>query len=215
MLISDSFLKAQLQNVFWIGGAAYGGKTTITDLLASKHGLQPYHPEDLFHKHKKAASPEDHPSLFAPFHGWEWLFNRPIDEYIQGLEANGREQFEMVVLDLVKMNAQSRVVVDGFLLDPWLLKGITEPGKIIFLYAEEEMIRKGFFTRADKQDLHEIINTLSNPTRTREHILRVICEHSARKCSEAEAAGFKVIKRNGDTNLQETLATVEKHFGLN
>ena len=96
MYISDSFLKTQLQNVFWIGGAACGGKTTITDLLAHKHGFKPYHPEDVHHEHKKAASPEDHPALLAPFHGWEWFFNRPIDEYIKAITDSGREDFEMV-----------------------------------------------------------------------------------------------------------------------
>jgi 2-phosphoglycerate kinase len=214
MKISDSFLNAQLQNVFWIGGAGYGGKTTITNFLASKHGFQPYHPEDLFHLHKQAASPEDHPSLHAPFHGWEWFFNRPIDEYIQWIDANGREQFEMVVLDLVKLNAQAKVVIDGFLLDPWLLKRLTEYSKIIFLYADEETIRKGFFSRADKQDLVDVVNTLSDPARTREHTIKVVCEHSARKRAEADAAGFKVLVRNSESSLQETLATVEKHFGL-
>lgn len=110
MNIADSFLKAQLQDVFWIGGGAYGGKTTITDLLADRHGFVPYHSEDHFHEHKKAASPEDHPALLAPFHGWEWFFNRPIDEYIQAIEDRGREQFEMVLLDLIKMAADSKVV---------------------------------------------------------------------------------------------------------
>jgi hypothetical protein len=214
MKISDRFLKAQLQNVFWIGGGGYGGKTTITDLLASKYGFQAYHPEDLLQEHKQAASAEDHPALLAPFHGWEWYFNRPIDEYIQAIEDSGREHFERVVLDLVRLNAQSRVVVDGFLLDPWRLKRLTEDNKIIFLYADEATIREGFFARPDKQDLLGIINTLSDPASTREHILRMVCEHSVRKRKEAEAAGFKVVVRNSESSQLETLATVEKHFGL-
>ncbi len=214
MKISDSFLKAQLQNVFWIGGGGYGGKTTIADLLARKHGLQAYHPEELVNAHMQAASPADHPALLAPFRGWEWFFNRPIEAYIQGLEASGCEQFEMVVLDLIRMNAQSRVVVDGFLLDPWLLKRLTLDNKVIFLYADEETIQKGFYAREDKQDLLGVINTLSDPARTREHILRMVCQHSAQKRREAEAAGFKVLVRTGETRLPETLATVEKHFGF-
>ena len=64
MRISDSILKAQLQNLFWIGGAACGGKTTITDVLGQKHGFQPCYPEDLFHEHKKAASPKKRPESF-------------------------------------------------------------------------------------------------------------------------------------------------------
>jgi hypothetical protein len=59
-----------------------------------------------------------------------------------------------------------------------------------------------------------VINTLSDPASTCEHILRVVCEHAARKRNEADAAGFKVILRDRETNLQETLAIVEKHCGL-
>jgi len=214
MNISDSFLKAQLENVFWIGGAAYGGKTTITDLLADRHGFVPYHPEDRFHEHKKAASSEDHPALLAPFHGWEWFFNRPIDEYIKAIEDSGREQFEMVLLDLVKIAADSNVVTDVFFLDPRQAERLTERNRSIFLYADEETIRAGNFERADKQDLVAVIDTLADPIKTREHILKMTCTLSARKRAEAEAAGMKVLVRNTETDLQGTLAAVEEHFGL-
>lgn len=214
MNISDSFLKAQLQNVFWIGGAAYGGKTTITDLLVDRHGFVPYHSEDHFHEHKKAASPEDHPTLLAPFHGWEWFFNRPIDEYIQAIEDSGREQFEMVLLDLVKMAADSKVVADVFFLDPRQAEHLAEGNRSIFLYADEETIRRGNFERADKQDLVAVINTLADPGKTREHVLDVTCALSARKRAEAEEAGMKVLVRSIETDLYETLAVVERNFGL-
>jgi cytidylate kinase len=214
MKISDSFLRAHLQNVLWIGGAACGGKTTVTKLLAEKHGFAPYHTEDLFHEHKKAASTRDHPALLAPFHGWEWFFNRPIDEYMKAMADTSREHFEMVVLDLVKLSAGSTVVVDGFLLDPWVVRHLTEYNKSVFLYADEKTIRSSFFSRADKQDLVGIINTLRDPERTGEHCLEVCCAESARKRAEAEAAGVKVLVRNRETDLQETLTAVEEHLGL-
>jgi hypothetical protein len=214
MKISDSFLKAQLQNVLWIGGGACGGKTTLTDLLARKHGLLPYHPEELLDVHKRAASAEDHPALFARFHGWEWYFNRPIDEYVQATDVVGQEQFEMVVLDLVRLSAQSRVIIDGFLLDAWVLKHLTEPDKVIFLFADEETIRKCFFDRSDKQDLVELLNTLRDPVGTREHVLQMVCEHSARKRKTAEAVGFKVILRNRDMTFEDAVSAAETHFGF-
>ena len=214
MNISDSFLRSQLRNVLWIGGAAYGGKTTITDSLAERHGFMPYHPEDLYHEHKKAASPEDHPALHAPFLGWEWFFNRPLEEYIRAIEDSGREQFEMVVLDLVRMAAESTVVADACFLDPQLAKGLTHCNACVFLYADEETIRGGLFERADKRDLCEVIETLADPARTREHCLDVSCALSERKRRAAEAAGMKVLARDGRTGLAETLAAVEEHLGL-
>jgi hypothetical protein len=214
MKISDRFLKAQLQNVLWIGGGGCGGKTTLTDMLASKHGLLPYHPEDLLHVHKQSAAPEDHPALFAPFHGWEWYFSRPVDKYIQAIDAAGQEQFEMVVLDLVKLSAQRRVAIDGFLLDPWMLQRLTEPEKVIFLFADDETTRKGFFDRADKRDLADLIDTLPHPAETRERVLGMVCLHSAQKRAAAEAAGFKVIVRNSQMTLKDMVITAEQHFGL-
>lgn len=214
MNISDSFLRSQLENVLWIGGAAYGGKTTITDLLAEKHGFIPYHPEDLFHEHKEAASPEDHPTLCAQFHGWEWFFNRPLEEYIKAIEDSGREQFQMVILDLVRMAAESTVVADVYFLDPELARRLTHYNACVFLYAEEATIRDGFFDRQDKRDLCGVIETLEDPARTREHCLDVTCALSARKRAAAEAAGMQVLARDGRTDLAETLAAVEEHFGL-
>jgi len=214
MNISDSFLRRQLQNVLWIGGAAYGGKTTIADLLAEKHGFVAYHPEDLFHEHKEAASPQDHPALCAPFHGWEWYFGRPLEEYIKGIEDTGREQFQMAILDLVVMAARDTVVADVFFLDPELARALTHHSACVFLFAEEEVIREGFFEREDKRDLWELTETLQDPARTRQHCLDVTCALSARKRAAAEAAGLKVLVRDGHTDLTKTLAAVEKHFGL-
>ena len=214
MKISDSFLKAQLQNVYWIGGAGYGGKTTITDLLARRHGFLPYHPENLYHDHKKAASPEDHPAILAPFHGWEHYFNRPLEEYMAAITDQSREHFQMVVLDLIKLSAQARVVADVFMLDPWDCGRLTEYGKCIFLYADEDTIRKGFFDRADKQDLLGVINTLSDPEKTRIHVAEMACALSSSKQAEAQKAGVKVLVRDSKTPVEETLTAVENHFNL-
>ena len=93
-------------------------------------------------------------------------------------------------------------------------KRLAERNKSIFLYADEETIRNDFFARADKQDLVGVLNTLSDPAKTRRHILEMTCELSARRLKEAEAAGVRVLVRNGATTVQETLAAVEQHFGL-
>jgi 2-phosphoglycerate kinase len=214
MNIADSYLKAQLQNVLWVGGAAFGGKTTITDLVAAKHGFKAYHSEDLFDEHKRAASPEDHPALHAPFLGWERFFNRPLEEYIKGIEDSGREQFGMVVLDLVRMSADTRVVADAFFLDPQWAGRLTGNHRSVFLYADEQTIRSGFFARADKEDLCQVLDTLADPAGTREHCLDVTCACSARRRHAAEAAGVRMLVRDGQTDLQETLAAVEAHFRL-
>lgn len=215
MRISDSFLKSRLGNVFWIGGGACGGKTTITDLLAQRHGLAAYHQEDMLAEHRQAASPEDHPALCAPFQGWEWFFTRPLDEYMQALLDADREYFEMVVLEAVRQSARAPVVMDGFLLDdPGLALRLSDYHRSVFLFADEELIRHGFFDRADKQDLVAVINALRDPVRTREHVLDMVCALNAHQRAKAKAAGVKVIVRSRETSLPAMVAAVEEHFGL-
>ena len=59
-------------------------------------------------------------------HGWEWFSSGPLDEYVEAIAETCHEQLEMVILDLVKLNAGSKVVVEGCLLDPWLVSRLTE-----------------------------------------------------------------------------------------
>lgn len=215
MQISDSFLKSHLENVFWIGGGACGGKTTITDLLAQRHGLVAYHQEDVLAEHRQAASPEDHPALCAPFRGWEWFFGRPLDEYTQALLDADREYFEMVVLEAVRQSVHAVLVMDGFLLDdPLLALRLSDYHRSVFLFADEEVIRDGFFDRADKQDLAAVINALHDPERAREHVLSVVCALTAQQRAKAEAACVKVLVRSRETGLSAMVAAVEEHFGL-
>ncbi|HIJ65972.1 MAG TPA: hypothetical protein HPP77_08460 [Candidatus Hydrogenedentes bacterium] len=214
MKIADSVLAAHLRNVLWIGGGAYGGKTTVTDLLADKRGFTAYHPEDYFHQHKDMCSYQDHPAMLRPFLGWEWFFNRPIDEYSAAILETDREHFEWVIVDLVKMSQHATVVVDGHMLDPAFLMRIAPRDNVIFLFADGPTIREGFFAREDKHDLLGVINSLQNPEGTRKHVLEVACEVSARKLERVRVSGLKYILRSGDSSAEDTLLQVEEHFGL-
>lgn len=214
MEISDSVLKAHLGNVLWIGGAACGGKTTLTDALASKHGLLAYHPEDHYGQHKQLACKQDHPTMLRPFLGWEWFFNRPIDEYASAIIDTDREYMEMVVLDAIKLSETRTVVVDAHSLEPDFVRRIAAPDKAIFLFADESTLRQAFFAREDKQDVLGVIDTLADPAKTREHVLDVACEVSARKLEQVKASGLRYVVRDGTSTIEDTLGLVEEHFGL-
>ena len=216
MNISDSVLKAHLANVLWIGGAACGGKTTITDILAKKHGFLAYHPEEEAHylRHKQIACEQDHPVMLRPFLGWEWFFNRPIDEYASAVIENDRERVEMVVLDAIKLSETATVVVDAHMLEPDFVGRIADPGRAIFLFADESTLRQTMFAREDKQDMLGVINALEDPDKTREHVLDASCEVAARKLEQVRASGLRYVIRDGTSTVEETLGIVEEHFGL-
>ncbi|NKB68527.1 MAG: hypothetical protein GKR89_15810 [Candidatus Latescibacteria bacterium] len=213
MNISDSVLKAHLDRVWWLGGATCGGKSTLTDILAAKHGLTAYHPEDCFQEHKKLACQDDHPTMLQPFHGWEWFFGRPIDRYGTDLMESDCEQFDMILVDLLKFSAQGRVIVDCHALAPAVAQRLVRPERVIFLFADPTTIRRLCLDREDKRDILGVINGLAEPDKVREHVLDVCSEVSARKLAQVKELGFNYILRDGDTPREDSLRRVEEHFG--
>ena len=63
MQISDNILREQLKNVYFLGGGGYGGKTTMSQLIAKKYGFRLYHQDDCYDAHAKIAAPEFQPSM--------------------------------------------------------------------------------------------------------------------------------------------------------
>ena len=55
MQISDNILREQLKNVYFLGGGGYGGKTTMSQLIAKKYGFRLYHQDDCYDAHAKIA----------------------------------------------------------------------------------------------------------------------------------------------------------------
>jgi len=214
MFISESVLTAHLKNVYWIGGGACGGKSTMADKIAAKYGFKAYHPEYIFMEHKALANIVDHPTMLTPFHGWEWFFNRPPDEYAAFITGSDLEHIQMVIPDVIKLATNQTVIVDGHLLEPAFLKQITTDDRVFFLFADDEVIRHAYFNREDKQGMLGVINTLADHEKARQNIYKVARLISEEKIKKVTDAGFKYLIRDRDSTIEGVLGTLEKHFGL-
>lgn len=62
----------------------------------------------------------------------------------------------MMIIDLIKLSVNKKVVVYGH-YPPELMLDLAADDRIAFLYAEENIIRRDYFIRADKQSMLEAI----------------------------------------------------------
>lgn len=214
MRIPGSVWKAHLENVYWIGGAACGGKSTLTDALAEKHGFQAYHPEEHYDRHRAMANGEDHPLMLRPFPGWQAFFGRSPNEYAAWIMDLDRELFPMVVLDAVRMAVTGPVVVDCHSLTPALVETVSAPERVLFLFADEPTIRSAFFAREDKNGVLHALQTVTDPEAAKANVLDAVCEVSARKIAQVKDSGYRYAIRGDGSTIEGTLAIVEEHFGL-
>lgn len=213
MKIENNILRHHLQNVYWIGGTACGGKTTASRTIAEKYDYYHYDADTMFEEYRKLASDKEQPALSRKFSSFKSYFDRPIDEYIDYLEKMNREAFEMMVIDLIKLSVDKKVVVEGH-YPPELMLGLADHDRIAFLYAEDDIIRRDYFDRADKQSMLNSIREASQSEELVNHVLDVVIKNAEYQVAVGKKCNFKFIQRDSNSTIENTLKALEEHFKL-
>ena len=79
----------------------------------------------------------------------QWM--RPIDEQARWMMSSLKEQSEMVIVDLMKLSANCKDVVD-VLFSPIYTSEILKVNQIIFLTVNKKLIRESYFNRPEKKE---------------------------------------------------------------
>ena len=212
MNIADNILKHHLQNVLFVSGTAYGGKTTMTKRIEEKYGFLRYRESTKFDEHLVYANKRYQPAMCYERRDWQSFFNRPAEEYAKWLKDGIAEQAEMAIIDLIKFSQDQRVIADVHIpLED--LKRIAEYHQVVLLIAEPEMIVENFFNREDKQDMYECIMSTPHPQETLENVKNALRTASI-PLEEFYKSGFKCIVRDDNRSIEQTFREIERHFHL-
>ncbi len=147
----------QLANILWLGGSPCFGKSTIADQLADRHGLRVYHCDDAYFHHLNPITPERQSLFFRLAHAsCDQLWLRPIARQISEAVELYREEFPLILADLIAMPAGCPVVAEGAALLPELLAGINiGPKRAVWVVPTEPFQRDQYASRAWRHDILE------------------------------------------------------------
>ena len=213
MYIANNVLEHHLQNVYFIGGTACGGKTTMSQLIAKKYGMFYYNADDAMIEHLKIAKKEYQPAMSKQFESAEAYFNRPVQEYSKWILDINAEALDMILMDLIKLSNTQCVIVEGH-FDAKLLKKFVPYHKAFFLYAESDIIKRDYFDREDKVPMLNAINKLSDSPKIINHVLDVSAKISEIQLKSAKDNQFKYMVRDFNSTIDKTLKIIENHFQL-
>jgi hypothetical protein len=117
-------LRAQLRNVYWIGGGSGAGKSVIARRVAARHGLGLYATDDVMADHASRCAPGDCPFLgeFAAMDMDERWVNRSPETMLETFHWFRGEGFGLIVDDLLRLPREPGVIAEGFRLLPRLVK---------------------------------------------------------------------------------------------
>ena len=220
MNIANNILKYYLQNVFFITGTSYAGKSTTVRLLADRYGL--IHCGENYHSRVSdtVATPELQPdiSYLNTLTDWKEFVTRTPEEYERWIYSVGKEAAEFEVAELISLSREQRVIVDTNIpID--VLKEISDYQHVAVMLSPQSLSVERFFDRSDpeKRFLLSVIESCDAPDEVMENYRRGLMRINSRQhYDEFANSGFFTVVRedNGRDTRAEVCDTIARHFGF-
>ena len=220
MKIANNILKHYLQNVYFITGTAYAGKSTAAGMLAERYGMilcgENYH----MAVSETIATPETHPDLCynRSLTDWREFVTRTPEEYERWIYAVGREAAEFEVAHLIAISRNQKVIVDTNIpVD--VLKEISDYDHVAVMLSPQSMSVDRFFDRSDpdKQFLLSVIDSCDDPAAVMENYRQGLARINSQAHYDeyANSGFFTVVREDTDRDTREEVCErIAKHFGL-
>ena len=205
-------------NVYFINGTAYAGKSTMVKLLAEKYdGIlceENYHDKLL-----PQLSKEEFPGLTytRDLEDWHDFIRRTPEEYEAWIDRTSKE-CEILELRMLKdLSRQGKPVFVDTNISIGTLKTVTNHSHVLIMLADPQISVRRFFERPDreKQFLYQLIMEEPDPEQALDNFRQCLARiNSQERYDRFLHSGFQVVCRDEGRTVQQTLAIVEKAFGL-
>ena len=210
------------ENIYFVIGTSYAGKSTIVKNLAKKHNGIAL--EENYHDVKlPELDPKDFPGLTysRDLQDWHEFIRRTPDEYYNWLQQTKKE-CEIVELQIIEEmlkdpeNRSRKIFVDTNISIETLHK-ISDEHHVLVMLSDPQISISRFFDRPDpeKQFLYQLMLEEADPQAALDNyreILTRICSKEA--YDELLNSGFEHIFRDEARSEDETVILAEKIFGI-
>lgn len=203
-----------MDDIYYIIGTAYAGKSTMVKLLAQKYdGIaceENYHDSMVDEKLDK----EEFPCLCytRDLQDWREFIRRTPDEYETWIDGVARECEVLELKILEELKKQERKIFVDTNISIQTLKKISDTDHVLVMLSDQTVSVNRFFERPDreKQFLYQLLMRESDPDAAmanfREMLTRV---NSKEKYDRFLHSGFQVLLRDDNRTVNETLEIVE------
>ena len=211
----------RFNNVYFIIGTAYAGKSTMIKCLCEKYnGILC---EENYHDRLSSTlDRNEYPGLCytRDLEDFSDFIRRSPDEYEEWVNKTSKEceRLELIILDdLIKNNKGNKKIFVDTNISIETLKLISDKDHVIVMVTDPEVSVNRFFERSDKekQYLYQLLLKEKNVEEAldnfKECLKRINNEKSFNRFINS---GFNYIERDDKRSIDDTLEIVEKYFKL-
>ena len=208
----------KFNDVYFINGTAYAGKSTMVKLLAEKY--QGIACEENYHDSLIAdLNKEEFPCLTytRDLKNWSDFIRRTPDEYEAWINGCTKECTILELQILEKLTGQNQKIFVDTNIPVDVLKQISDKDHVMIMLADSDISMKRFFDRPDKekQFLYQLLQKEEHPDRAMENFRNCLRRINSQENYHAFLeSGFHVVLRDEQRTAEETLAIVECYFKL-
>lgn len=208
----------RFDNVYFINGTAYAGKSTLVKNLARKYkGIaceENYHDVLL-----PRLDREQFPNLCytRDLVDWHDFVRRSPDEYEAWIRGVSKECEILELQILEEVSAQGKPVFVDTNISLETLREISNRDHVLIMLADPEISVKRFFQRPDreKQFLYRLLMEEENSAAAMENFRQCLARINSRENYDAFLnSGFRVILRDENRREEETVTLAERELGL-
>ena len=205
-------------NTYFINGTAYAGKSTMVERLAKKYNGIACE-ENYHNKRLPWLDEREFPNLTytRDLKDWHDFIRRTPDEYEAWIDGVTKE-CEIVELQILsEMDKTEKPIFVDTNISLETLKTVADPRHVLIMLADPQISVRRFFDRpdSDKQYLYKLIMEEPDPRQAMQNYRQCLMRiNSKERYDRFLNSGFQVIHRDEERSIEQTLALVERAFGL-
>ena len=209
----------KFDNVYFVNGTAYAGKSTLVKHLAEKHGGIAC--EENYHDALLAElDPAKFPGLTytRDLQDWHDFVRRSPEEYEAWINRTSKECEILELRILKELSAQGKSVFVDTNVSLETLREVSDRDHVLIMLADPEISVNRFFNRPDrdKQFLYRLMMEEKDPEAALDNFRQCLARiNSQENYDKFLNSGFRVILRDENRSIEETVALAEKELGLN